>query len=147
SNGRTATITLGRTLHDGNRAIPVKVTTVHLVHFDQAWLVVGANDAEGNLTLSNPRPAQKLTSPAVVAGPGFGVDESVQVDVRTVSGIARTGQLPTVGFGNGVPEWSTTVPFSAADSRGAVVVVELSAADGGPARITAVGVNFATVQA
>src|SRR5206468_9383916 len=89
---------------------------------------------------------QKLTSPAIVAGPGYGVDENVHVDLRTVSGVARTGQLPSVAFGNGVPQWTATVPFSSADSRGAVVVVELSPADGGPGRITAVGVNFATVQ-
>jgi len=144
---RTATITLGRTLHDGNRAVPVKVTTVSMVRFDKAWLVVGASDADGQLRVSHPKSGQKLASPVFVAGPGYGVDENVQVDVRTVSGIVRTGQLPTVGFGNGVPQWSTTVPFAAPDPRGAVVVVELSAADGGPARITAVGVNFATVQA
>lgn len=143
---RTATITLGRTLHDGNRSVPVKVTTVSMVRFDKAWLVVGASDAEGSLKVTNPKAGQKLTSPAFVAGPGFGVDENVRVDVRTVSGIARTGDVPTVGFGNGTPQWSTTVPFSAPDPRGAVVVVELSAADGGPSRITAVGVNFATVQ-
>ena len=146
-HSKTATVTLGRTLHDGNRAIPVKVTTVSLAKFDQAWLVVGAADVDGQLKLTNPKPGQTLTSPAFVAGPGYGVDESVQVDIRTVSGIARTGNRPTVAFGNGVPQWSTTVPFSAADPRGAVVVVELSPADGGPGRITAVGVNFATVQA
>jgi hypothetical protein len=146
-SGRTATITLGRTLHDGNRAIPVKVTTVQLVHFDKAWLVVGASDPSNELRLTDPRPGQTLTSPALVAGPGYGVDEAVQVDVRAVSGIARTGNVPTVAFGNGVPQWSTSVPFSAADPRGAVVVVESSPADGGPGRITAVGVRFATVQA
>jgi hypothetical protein len=146
-SGRTATITLGRTLHDGNRAVPVKVTTVSMVRFDKAWLVVGASDGGGELKLTNPKPGQTLTSPVVVAGPGYGVDENVRVDVRTVSGIARTGDVPTVAFGNGVPQWSTTVPFVAADPRGAVVVVELSMADGGPGRITAVGVNFATVQA
>ncbi|MDQ1683717.1 MAG: hypothetical protein QOC82_454 [Frankiaceae bacterium] len=144
---RTATITLGRTLHDGGRAIPVKVTTVSLTHFDQAWLVVGASDPSGDLRLTNPKPGQRLVSPAVVSGPGYGVDEAVQIDIRTVSGIARTGNLPTVSFGNGVPQWSTTVPFSAPDPRGAVVVVEPSAADGGPGRITATGVNFTTVQA
>lgn len=146
-SSHTATITLGRTLHDGNRAVPVKVTTVSMVRFDKAWLVVGASDAEGNLKVTHPKSGQKLASPAFVAGPGFGVDENVQVDVRTVSGIVRTGELPTVGFGNGVPQWSTTVPFAAPEPRGAVVVVELSAADGGPSRITAVGVNFAAVQA
>jgi len=146
-SGRTATITLGRTLHDGNRSVPVKVTTVSMVHFDKAWLVVGASDGGGELKLTSPKSGQTLMSPALVAGPGYGVDENVRVDVRTVSGIARTGDVPTVAFGNGVPQWSTTVPFSAADPRGAVVVVELSPADGGPGRIAVVGVNFATVQA
>jgi hypothetical protein len=146
-SGRTATVTLGRTFHDANSTRTVKVTTVQLAHFDKAWLVVGASDANGKLKLTDPKPGQTLTSPAVVSGPGYGVDESVQVDVRTISGIARTGNMQPVGFGNGTPQWSTTVPFAAADPRGAVVVVELSPADGGPARITAVGVNFATVQA
>jgi hypothetical protein len=146
-SGRNATVTLGRTLHDGGRAIPVKVTTVHLVRFGKAWLVVGASDPNGNLKLTNPKPGQTLTSPAVIAGPGYGVDEQVRIDVRTVSGVARTGEMPSVAFGNGVPQWSTNVSFSAADSRGAVLVVEPSAADGGPGRMTAVGVNFATVQA
>jgi hypothetical protein len=145
-SGRTASVTLGRTLHDGKRAIPVKVTTVQLVHFDKAWLVVGATDPNGDLRLSNPRPGQTLTSPAVVAGPGYGVDEAVSIDVRSLSGIDRTGAAPTASFGNGVPEWSTTVAFSAPDPRGAVVVVSPSAADGGPGRILVTGVNFATVQ-
>jgi hypothetical protein len=142
-----ATVTLGRTMHDGGRAIPVKVTTVSLVRYDKAWLVVGASDPNSNLTLTNPKPGQTLTSPAVIAGPGYGVDEQVQIDVRTLSGVARTGAKPAVAFGNGVPQWSTSVSFSAADSRGAVLVLEPSAADGGPGRLTAVGVNFATVQA
>ncbi|MBV9097031.1 MAG: hypothetical protein JO079_03145 [Frankiaceae bacterium] len=146
-SSRSATITLGRTLHDGNRSVPVKVTTISMVRFDKAWLVVGASDGGGELKVASPRSGQTVTSPAFVAGPGFGVDENVRVDVRSISGIARTGDVPTVAFGNGTPQWSTTVPFSAADPRGAVVVVELSAADGGPGRITAVGVNFATVQA
>jgi len=146
-SGRIATITLGRTLHDGNRSVPVKVTTVTMAHFDKAWLVVGASDPDGQLRLTNPKSGQTVTSPAFVAGPGYGVDEAVRVDVRTVSGVARTGEAPTVGFGNGVPQWSTTVPFAASDPRGAIVVVEPSAADGGPGRITAVGVKFATVQA
>lgn len=146
-SGRNATVTLGRTLHDGNRAIPVKVTTVHMTRFDKAWLVVGASDVDGQLRITDPKPAQQLVSPAFVAGPGYGTDEAVQVDIRSVSGIARTGSVQTVSFGNGIPQWSTTVPFSAADPRGAVVVVEMSAADGRPGRITAVGVNFASVQA
>ena len=146
-SGRTAAVTLGRLFADGSNTRKVPVTTVQLARFDQAWLVVGASDADGRLKLTDPKPGQTLTSPAIVSGPGYGVDENVRVDIRTVSGIARTGTLPTVGFGNGVPQWSTSVPFSSADPRGAVVVVELSAADGGPSRITAVGVNFATVQA
>jgi hypothetical protein len=145
-SGRTANVTLGRTMHDGGRAIPVKVTTIQLARFGKAWLVVGASDPNTELRLTTPRSGQTVTSPAVVSGPGYGVDENVRIDVRTVSGVARTGDRPTAAFGNGVPQWSVTVPFTPTDSRGAVVVDEPSAADGGPGRIIAVGVNFATVQ-
>ena len=140
---KTASVTLGRTMTDGGAQRDVSVTTVQLQRFGKAWLVLGARDAGGYLQLSSPASGDHITSPVTVAGPGFGADEAVQVDVRAI-GAPRLASSPGhASFGNGITAWSSTVAFSPpADPRGAVVVVENSAADGGPSRITAVGVTF-----
>ena len=146
--GRTAAVTLGRTIHDASSQHPVKVTTVRLQRFGRAWLVVRADDPNGNLTIASPASGARVTSPVTVTGPAYGVDEQVQVDVRAIGEASLTAARGTAAFGNGSPPWSTTVSFtSPADPRGAVVVIENSAADGGPGRIAVTGVTFASASA
>ena len=145
---RTASVTLGRTLADGSSQRTVGVTTVQLQRFGKAWLVLGARDATGYLKVASPAAGDSITSPVTVSGPGFGADEAVDVDVRAIGAPFLTATRGHSQFGNGVPNWSTTVSFGpAADVRGAVVAIENSAADGGASRITVVGVNFADTSA
>ena len=143
-DAKTAAVTLGRMLSDGSSQRPVPVTTVRLEKFGKAWLVLGADDARGNLAISSPAAGAAVTSPVTVSGPGFGVDEAVQVDVRAIGAPWLTASRGQASFGNGVTRWSTTVAFSPpADPRGAVVVVDNSMADGGPGRIAVTPVTFA----
>jgi hypothetical protein len=140
---RTATVTLGRTLSDASSTHPVKVTAVRLQRFGKAWLVIGANDPNANLKLTSPSNGAHVSSPLTVSGPSFGVEESIQVDVRAIGAPFLTAAQGQASFGNGSPPWTATVAFAPpADPRGAVVVVEKSPADGGPARIVATGVTF-----
>src|SRR3954447_16468239 len=140
--GRTATVTLGRYISDGTTKHPVKVTTVQLQRFGKAWLVTGAADPNGNLKVSSPTPAAHVTSPLTVTGPSYGVDEAIRVDVATI-GTRFSAASGRASFGTGSSPWSTSVAFAPpADPRGAIVVTEASAADGGPARIVANGVTF-----
>ena len=140
---KTASVTLGRTMTDGSSQRDVSVTTVRLQRFGKAWLVVGARDASGYLKVSSPASGEHVASPLTVSGPGFGTDEAVQVAVRAIGAPFLTASPGQASFGNGVTAWSSTVSFGPpADPRGAVVVVENSLGDGGPARITVVGVTF-----
>jgi len=142
-SGKSAAVTLGRTISDAGSQHPVKVTTVRLQHFGKAWLVVGADDPNGDLSISSPSSGARISSPVTVSGPSYGVDEQVQVDVRAIGEPFLTATHGTAAFGNGSAPWSTNVAFAPpADPRGAVVVIEYSAADGGPGRIAVNGVTF-----
>lgn len=143
---RTATVTLGRYISDAGSKHPVKVTTVQLQRFGKAWLVTGATDPNGNLKVSSPTAGAHVTSPLTVSGPAYGVDEAIRVDVATI-GTRFSAASGRASFGNGSAPWSTSVAFAPpADPRGAIVVTEDSAADGGPARIVVNGVTFDTAQ-
>jgi len=145
TKGAAATVTLGRTLSDGSGQHVVPVTTVHLVRYGKAWLVTGAVDPNGDLRITSPANGSTISSPVTVTGPQYGVDESVAVDVRSLSGRDTIGGTKHASFGNGTPPWSLSVGFDVPqDQRGAVVAITDSAADGGPARITANGVTFST---
>lgn len=146
ATGADATaVTLGRNLSDGSGQRVVPVTTVHLVRFGKAWLVTRAADPGGYLRITSPATGSTIASPVTVSGPSYGVDETVAVDVRSLAGRDSTGPTAHASFGNGSPPWTVTLAFDVPqDARGAVVAVSTSAADGGPARIVANGVTFAT---
>jgi hypothetical protein len=114
------------------------------VKYRAAWLVVGADDAGGMLTVSSPAAGDAVTSPLTVSGPGFGVDEGVTVQVVA----ADTGPLGAAAhtqFGNGTTTWSTSVTFTPSTARTAgVVVTDVSNADGLPGRVAVVPVRMAT---
>src|SRR3954452_3926491 len=144
--GKTAAITLGRSIADASSLRPVKVTTVQLQRFGKAWLVVGALDPTGYLKISSPSGGARVTSPANVTGSAFGVEEAVRVDVATI-GTRFSSSPGRAQFGAGTKSWSTSVAFAQpADPRGAVVVTENSLADGGTSRIVVKGVTFGSEQ-
>ena len=139
-SGDTASITLGRAFQSGL----VHVTTVQLRHFDSSWIVTGATDGGGLLTITSPRTGDKVGTPLLVTGPDYGVDESVQL---TVVSLHSAGPLATthVSFGSDNRSWSQKLRFTPpADPVGAVVAYETSAADGGPQRLAVTAVRFAT---
>jgi hypothetical protein len=141
--GKTATVTLGRTFTDAGSDHVVSVTTVHLVRFGKAWLVTDAVDPARQLSITSPAAGTTVTSPLTVSGPQYGVDEAIQVDVRSMSGRDTIGSSAQASFGQGTPPWSTSLSFAVPqDPRGAVVATEASAADGGPAKIVATPVSF-----
>jgi len=133
-------VTLGR-LQNGS-VIPV--TTVQLVRYGSAWIVVGAADGRSLLTVTAPAAGAPVSSPVVVSGPDYGVDEAVQLTVRSMHAAAPLASR-TVSFGSDGLSWSSRLPFtSPPDPVGAVVAYEVSAADGGPARLAATPVRFST---
>ena len=139
----TAEVTLGRTMTgEGGRLVPV--TVVHLVKYGDAWLVTGADDpaaAPYKLKISAPAPGEEISSPVTVSGPGFGVDEAADVQVRDAATPTKLGNN-FASWGD-QPEWSTTVEFGAAPNPvGVVMALETSQADGGPQRLAAVQVRF-----
>lgn len=136
-----AHVTLGRTITGSQ--VTANVTTVHLVRVGKAWVVVGASDPRQELLVGSPASGARITSPVTVRGPQFGVETSIQVDVRSMSGRISVGAPKTVSFGAGTPPWSTKLVLSTpTDAHGAVVATETSSADGGPGRIVAIGVQF-----
>lgn len=145
---RSATVVLGRYITDGGAHHLVNVTSVRLAKFGKAWIVVGADDPNRQLSVTSPIAGTQVTSPLVVGGPAYGVDEAVRVSVWSLTGDASPTTSATASFGNGSPPWSASVSFNVpSDPTGAVVVLEPSAADGGPGRITVVGVRFNTAEA
>ena len=139
--GDGAKVTLGRTMKVEQKST-ISVTVVRLVKYGEGWVVVGADDPQGQLSLTAPDPGATVSSPVTVTGPGYGVDEAAAVEVFDSS---RPGALGVghVSYGSGVPQWSTSVSFDPpATGVGAVVAVQGSAADGGPQRLVAHQVRF-----
>ena len=139
-DGDAGSVTLGRVI-GGESSKPVPIVEVQLVKYGNAWIVVGADDPAGYLTLTSPNAGDTISSPVAVTGPGFGVDESMKVDVRAAESPTSFGTGRT-GFGNGTQQWSVDVDFTATGSVGVVAAVVDSAADGGPQRIAVEQVRF-----
>lgn len=140
----TGSVTLGRVIN-GESGKPVKMTVVHLARYGHAWIVVGATDPAGLLKFDTPSAGDKVSSPVQVTGPGgWGVDESMQVDVRDAETPTSYGTGRT-SFGNGTREWQVGVTFGSPSSGvGTLLAVVDSQADGGPQRLAAQQVRFAS---
>ncbi|MGN6472823.1 MAG: Gmad2 immunoglobulin-like domain-containing protein, partial [Mycobacteriales bacterium] len=133
-------ITLGRNQSEGGLQ---PVVVVHLVKFHHAWIVTGASDPHDFLTISSPAAGATVDSPLTVSGPGFGVDEVAKVELREAETPKLIAEAPTDGFGNGTPEWSTSLTFAPPQTdTGVLVVMTMSAADGGIAKLAAEKVVF-----
>jgi hypothetical protein len=143
TDGDTADVTLGRTMTaEAKRLVPV--TVVHLVKYGEAWLATGADDpaaAPYTLRITSPAAGDEISSPVTVSGPGFGVDEAADVQVRDATTPTKLGNN-FASWGD-QPKWETTVDFDAAPHEfGVVMALETSQADGGPQRLAAVQVRF-----
>jgi hypothetical protein len=140
-------VTLGRDFNDGSNTNVKSVTTVRLEKYGKAWIVVGADDAQGNLSIQTPLRGAQVGSPLIVSGPAYGVDEAITVDLRSLSGTIST-RAAHASFGNGSGNWSVNLSFrTPVDKAGAVVAYEASAADGGPGRIAVTAVQFGNTAA
>lgn len=141
-DGSDKLVTLGRILQaEGQNLFPV--TVVHLTKYGKAWIVTGATDPRNFLSFSAPEPGSAVTTPVTVAGPAFGVEEAVKVDVRDATSNASYGST-TVSFGNGTGQWQDAINFNQPTSPiGVLLAVDSSPADGGPSRIVAEQVRFA----
>ena len=145
-DGSDKLVTLGRVLQaEGNNLFAV--TVVRLTPYGKAWIVTGASDPNNYLSFTSPKPGSTIVTPVTVTGPGFGVDEAVQLDVRDATSTTSYGTA-TVSFGNGTNEWQRAINFNRPSSPiGALVAVDTSPADGGPSRIVAEQVRFAPAPA
>ena len=135
----TAVVTLGRTMTQEQQTT-VSVTDVQLVHYGEAWVVTGAADAQGLLSVDAPAAGDTVSSPVTVTGPTWGgSEESVNFDLRQLD----ADGTPVLGtgnafFGNGPATWSTTINYSLDSAApGVLVGTELSLADGGTQRLVA----------
>jgi hypothetical protein len=116
---------------------------VHLVKFGDdsgPWEVVGATGTD--ISIDSPRTGDPVTSPVTIDGHISGVDESIVVEVRSLTGgVDVSGPVP--GGGENMP-WSVTVPFNAPPTAPAVLTIVAST--GGHLkdheRFSVVGVGF-----
>jgi hypothetical protein len=144
-DGTGKLVTLGRVLQaEGQNLFPV--TAVHLSKYGSAWIVTGASDPNSYLSFNTPTPGDEIVTPVAITGPGFGVDEAVQLDVRDATSTTSYGTA-TVSFGNGTGIWRQSINFNLPTSPvGVLVAVDHSPADGGPNRIAAEQVRFAPAE-
>jgi hypothetical protein len=138
TDGAASDVTVSRTIGGADHA----VTVVHLVSYDHAWLVTGASDPAGELQFSTPAAGAAVTSPLTVSGPGYGVDEQANVEIRNAETPDLFGQASTGPFGNGTAQWSASVHFTATSDAGVVVATVASAADGKVGTLAAEKVTF-----
>ncbi|HEX3901189.1 MAG TPA: hypothetical protein VHW74_18735 [Mycobacteriales bacterium] len=131
-------VTVSRTVGGGEHV----VTVVHLLKYQNAWLVTGASDPAAELQFSTPAADAAVTSPVTVSGPGYGVDEQATVEIRNAETPDLFGHADTGPFGNGSAQWSASVPFTATSDAGVVVATVASSADGKVAALAAEKVTF-----
>jgi hypothetical protein len=145
-DGNDKLVTLGRVLQaEGHQLF--KVTTVRLTPYKNSWIVTGASDPNGFLSITSPDPGGTVITPVTVSGPAFGVDEAVKLDVRDATSATSYGS-DSVSFGNGSPPWHGAVNFNRPSSPvGVLVAVDFSPADGGPSRIVAQQIRFSPAEA
>jgi hypothetical protein len=105
------------------RGESLTVATVHLARLgpaaDAPWEVVGTEDTE--LTLDTPAYGSPVQPLLTVGGTISGVDESLHVQARQLSGLI--GEFCCLPAGGQSSPWSATVPISPAQPGAVTVVV------------------------
>lgn len=103
------------------------------------WVVLSVDsDASGGLSVSSPKAGTEVSSPLTVTGTVTGVDESVQVRLRTVPGTLLDEQFVPAGMDH---PWSTQLSWSSSQwTTGVVTAVTRSPRDGSVSRLVAVPV-------
>jgi hypothetical protein len=109
---------------------PHTAAVIHLVRYGPTptapWEVVGTDDTPG-FTITSPAYGAAVRSPIVAGGRITGVDESITVQVWTLSSPTSVGRTCCHPAGGNQRPWTVTVPFNA--TPGQVLIV--SAATGG----------------
>ncbi|TNC24228.1 hypothetical protein FG385_19170 [Amycolatopsis alkalitolerans] len=107
---------------------PTTAAVIHLAKIgsgtDAPWEVVGTRDT--TLTLTQPGYGSKVSSPVTVGGRITGVDENLQVQIRTL-GTGVVGRSAGIPAGGQDTPWSVTVPFAAPSGS----VLTIAVATGG----------------
>ncbi|HEY5031465.1 MAG TPA: hypothetical protein VIJ54_03235 [Actinomycetes bacterium] len=120
--GREAWVPVGAPPVEGQ---PRAAAVLHLVRIgagtDAPWEVVGSEDT--TLTLTIPRYYALVRSPVTVGGRITGVDESLRVQLRSLSG-GRVGTAPNLPAGGTSTPWSVRATFDA--PAGSVLTVAVS---------------------
>ncbi len=122
-HGSDAVIGVGGVNEEG--AAAGTAALVHLLRYgtaaDAPWEVVGTNDTW--LTLATPRYGSGVSTPLAVGGRITGVDEALQVRVRTAPGGTVVGSAGPLAAGGQDQPWKTTLGFSAAPRTVLVIAV------------------------
>jgi hypothetical protein len=109
---------------------PHTAAVIHLVRYgpssDAPWEVVGTADQLG-FTITSPAYGSTVRSPIGAGGQITGVDESITVQVLTLSSPTPVGRTCCHPAGGVQSPWSVSVPFNAAPGQ----VLIVSAATGG----------------
>lgn len=119
---------------DNPNGQPVTSAVLHLVTLgtggDAPWEVVGSRDT--TLTLTTPAYGSAVGSPVTVGGLISGVDESLRVQVRSLTAATPLGQTDGTPAGGDRTPWSTTVSFTSASITSAHPgVLTIAVATGG----------------
>jgi hypothetical protein len=111
-------------------AQPHIAAVIHLVRYgpepNAPWEVVGTDD-QPSFTLTTPGYGSSVTTPIRAGGQITGVDESITVEVLTVTSNSPVGRVCCQPAGGTGSPWTVTVPFTAGPGQMLVV----SASTGG----------------
>ncbi|HEX5119903.1 MAG TPA: hypothetical protein VFW65_32355 [Pseudonocardiaceae bacterium] len=120
-SGRSARVTVG---FDNPNGDPVTSAVLHLVRFgggaDVPWEVVGTRDT--TLTLTSPAYGSTVRSPVTAGGLITGVDESLRVQVHSLSRSTPVGAVDGVPAGGDRAPWQVAVPVTMPSGHGVLTV-------------------------
>jgi hypothetical protein len=118
-DGDEAWVTVGYALEQSD---PGTAAVVHLARIgdgqDAPWEVVGTRDT--TLTLTEPRYGATVSTPVTVGGQVTGVDESIHVQVRQLSGML--GESCCLAAGGENTPWTATVSYAGASDAAIAIV-------------------------
>lgn len=138
--GDEAWVTLGYAVEQSD---PGTAAVVHLARIgagqDAPWEVVGTRDT--TLTLTEPRYGTTVSSPVTVGGQVTGVDESIRVQVRQLSGVL--GESCCLAAGGENTPWTATVSYEGAGGAALTIVASTGGHAADVERFAITGVRHA----